>query len=316
MKKKLYTLMVSVMVVTMICLSGTARGVDYVFEEIVIPGASDSVAYGINATTVVGKFYDQTGRHGFSYDIATGIAVPLDVPGPDVVETVATGINGAGIVVGYFRDRFLGRSAFYYDGSYTPIVSPPGAWMAMAYDINSGGVAAGAYISFPMFEGVGFLYDIPSDVYENFQQGFYTNALGINDAGGVVGSIWQEPEDPVLPSYDQFGFFRDPTGSIIEIKYLDIDTCFYTDTWDINNSGDILGNFSCYSGINGHGGFLINTGAFPDYVDADFDVIVLSGSPLPSAFYWVYYGINDDGTIVGGYMDSTGWHAFMATPVP
>lgn len=312
--------MVLVVFGTMACLSGTAMAVDYVFQGIVIPGASYSVAYGINDTTVVGKFYDQNGRHGFTYDIATGTVVTLDFPGPDIIETVATGINGAGNVVGYYRDRFLGRFGFYYDGSYATI-EQPGAWMTMAYDINYNAgtgdeVVTGAYLNFPMFEGVGFLYDIVSAGFQDFQQGFYTNGLGINDAGETVGSIWQEPENLLLPSYDQFGFFRDAGGTVTAIKYMDIDTCFYTDTWDINNSGDILGNFSCFSDMGGYGGFLINTSVLPNYDDGDFNVINFTNPPVPAPFYWVYYGINDAGTIVGGYMDSSGWHAFMATPAP
>jgi uncharacterized membrane protein len=303
----------------MICLSGTAMGVDYVFEEIVIDGASDSVAYGINNNNVVvGKFYNQTGRHGFIYGPGPGTLQTLDFSGTDVVQTVATGINEAGNVVGYFRDRVLGRLGFYYDGSYSPI-DYTGAWMTMAWDINNNTVneVAGSFLNFPPFEGFGFIYDIVTPAFVNFIEGFYTTGFGINDAGEVVGGVWQAPEFPMAPSYDQFGYFRASDGTITEIKYLDINTCFYTDAYDINNNGVILGNYSCYSNIAdpaGHGGFLINTATFPDYDDADFDVIDLSGSPHPAAFYWVYYGINDSGVIVGGYMDSTGWHAFKATP--
>ncbi len=316
MKKRSYTFMALVIFVAMICLSGTAMGVDYVFEEIVINGASDSVAYGINNNdVVVGKFYDQTGRHGFTYD--AGTLVPLDYPDGDVVQTVATGINEAGNVVGYFRDRILGRFGFYYDGSYNPI-EKVGAWMTMAWDINNNteNEVVGTFLNLPTFEGFGFIYDIATPAFVEFKEGFYTTGLGNNDAGEVVGSIWQEPEFPPDPSYDQFGYFRAADGTVTEIKYLAIDTCFYTDAYDINNNGVILGNFSCFSGIAGHGGFLIKTTALSNYDDSDFDVIVLSGSPLPTAFYWVYYGINDAGVIVGGYMDSSGWHAFMARPAP
>jgi probable HAF family extracellular repeat protein len=66
------------------------------------PGASYTIANGINASSaVVGYYNDSTGlQHGFIYDDRS--FTTLDIPGASY--TTANGINNSGGVVGFYND--------------------------------------------------------------------------------------------------------------------------------------------------------------------------------------------------------------------
>ena len=62
----------------------------FTFTPIDVPGASYTVAIGINPSgQIVGIYVDSTGVHGFLYD--RGVFTPIDVPG--AFYTQAFGIN-------------------------------------------------------------------------------------------------------------------------------------------------------------------------------------------------------------------------------
>src|SRR3954451_19180238 len=90
---------VALFAISPIAAGSSANAAAYTFTEIIVPGASSAVAFGINdAGQIVGSFGDSTGGHGF-LDTA-GSFTQIDVPG--AFGTGASGINDAGQIVGSF----------------------------------------------------------------------------------------------------------------------------------------------------------------------------------------------------------------------
>jgi probable HAF family extracellular repeat protein len=117
----------------------------------------------------------------------------------------------------------------------------------------------------------------------------FTNAIGINDAGQIVGFFGDS-------TGRDHGFFE-TGGSFTQI---DVPGAGLTEAFGINNAGQIVGFFS---GSTDSGGFLDTGGSF-----TQIDV--------PGAFGTDPSGINNAGQIVGSFFDSTGGHGFLATPIP
>ena len=98
---------------------------------------------GINASNQVsGLFGDSSGTHGFIRG-ANGLGyTTIDVPGSS--GTVASGINDAGVVAGYYR---LGRNFISFVRSLDGILTSfdaPGSNFTKATGVNDAGEIAGA----------------------------------------------------------------------------------------------------------------------------------------------------------------------------
>jgi uncharacterized membrane protein len=119
----------------------------------------------------------------------------------------------------------------------------------------------------------------------------FTQALGINDAGQIVGAFDKSSFSP-LPTHG----FLDTGGNFTQI---DVPGANLTQANGINDAGQIVGNFDDNKG--GHG--FLNTGG-------SFTQIDVPGARLTRA-----YGINDAGQIVGvyGISPSTIDHGFLDT---
>ena len=103
--------------------ASSASAAPYTFTTLDFPGASSTLAFGINnAGQVVGRFSDSSGgRHGF---INTGgTFTTLDVPGAS--RTNAFGINDAGQVVGFFADS----SSVFHGFVASPVPLPAAVWV-------------------------------------------------------------------------------------------------------------------------------------------------------------------------------------------
>jgi probable HAF family extracellular repeat protein len=113
-----------------------------VFTTFVVPGASSTVASGINdGGRIVGYFDDATGRHGFVY--SGGVFTAFDAPGAyfnGAYDTAATGINDSGQIVGYFFDA-AGIHGFLDTAGVFTTIDVPGALSGttVAYGINDNG---------------------------------------------------------------------------------------------------------------------------------------------------------------------------------
>jgi len=118
-----------------------------------------------------------------------------------------------------------------------------------------------------------------------------TEALGINDAGQIVGFFEDSGATPTA-----HGFLKDGAT----FTTVDPPGATSTEAFGINDAGQIVGLF--YDATARQHGFLKD--------GAIFTTIDPPGSTFTQAF-----GINDAGQIVGFFSDGTGTHGFLATPV-
>lgn len=113
-----------------------------------------------------------------------------------------------------------------------------------------------------------------------------TNALGINDAGDVVGTFWHT-QIPGQFSFNDAFLLRNGEFTTIEFPHAPGEKPDTAEAaWDINNAGTVVGVMR-----PGHGmleGFRYENGDFHSISTPEFEV--------HSAF-----GINDHGTIVGSF---------------
>ncbi len=212
----------------------------------------------------------------------------FDAPFFGAVNTEANGINVFGTVVGDYSDA-LGNNEHGFkrspNGVFTPIDVPFGG-ATVAHDINSSGVIVGRYFDptgrhcFVLNAGTYTTINVP------FPGAIGTDCRGINDQGQIVGI------------YETLG----PTGQRIRHGFLlsgsiftSIDAPFVgvtrTVARRINNAGQIAGKYV----LNGvEHGFLLDGGGF-------------TSIEFPLARPTTASGINDNGMIVGTYIDPSGF---------
>jgi uncharacterized membrane protein len=118
-----------------------------------------------------------------------------------------------------------------------------------------------------------------------------TVALGINDAGQIVGSFFGG-----TPQGTTHGFLN--TGGVFTT--IDPPGTSFTEARGINDARQIVGRFLDATGAHG---FLLTGGIF-----TTIDV------PGASLLGTAAFGINDAGQIVGNFSDGTGGHGFLALP--
>jgi hypothetical protein len=87
------------------------------FHTIAVPGAAETVAFGVNDNdTVVGTYIDGTSIHGFIWRIGGTLTTMVDDPNADTVSIIGS-VNNEGDIVGYYEDShgfhgFLAYPAF------------------------------------------------------------------------------------------------------------------------------------------------------------------------------------------------------------
>jgi hypothetical protein len=174
-------------------------------------------------------------------------------------ETVATAINSSGSVVGYASSFFPGYATIvgfvaHPDGyRFTFTVSPPssaGCTSAATFPqaINAEGAIAGWYetIYCPTYERAGFVMS-PEGVVSVFQLpgAIEENYIAINEVGDVTGAYTDT-------AGNQYGFVRNPYGTITTFDPPEADTRVGTQPTSINDAGVITG----FYGRAGETGFL------------------------------------------------------------
>lgn len=238
-------------------------------------GSSTDPADLNNSAQVVGTCTDSTGNSsGFLF--SGGAVSTINYPGAD--DTVLTGINNAGIIVGYYLLGGSSSSFMYENGSFTPFPFPG----KTIWGANDTGLFVGTY-SPTRGDFSGFITDGTHFQILNFPGAFDTHALSINNAGQVAG--YYETTTTAA------GFlFADGQYTSISIPGLVVYGV------DINNNGEVVGQIS--SGPGPHN-FL--------WKDGVFTLLDLGDGARSS-------GMNDFGQIVGFVYGSQG--GFIATPVP
>jgi uncharacterized membrane protein len=259
----------------------------------------------------------------------------IDPPG--AVAAGAFGINNDGVAVGRYEVALTGPfHAFLRDegGSYAN-VDPPNALWAAARGINNRGSIVGYFCDVAPCGSIstyqGFL--LRDGVYKSFGSPIHTNTWPsrINDRGQIVGCDHDTDlmgsmhgfldkrgnfTDLGVPASMNNGISRD--GKTIVGLYTDMMTLAshgyilsngvltpfdvpgstFTNAWDINARGQIVGVYIDTAGKT-HGFLRSRTG---DYFSIDY----------PGASSTGAFGLNDVGQIVGRYLDATGnQHAFL-----
>ncbi len=306
-------------------------GTTFTFASVDVPGATNTIATGINARgTIVGIYYDSAGNeHGFL--LKNGNFSTVDVPGSLVgvsgtLQTEANGINAVGAIVGdYFappgapgapactidspafspqcRRGFLYRKGQFSDvlvpgkkGSVPNAISPDGTIYGCDHDDD--------YLT----SMVGF-GRIGLDTFITLDAG---GGELKNPTGSVVGSMnnGATPDGSII-----VGLYVDPPdssgqyhGYIVHdgtFQQYDVPGSVLTQTWGINPAADFVGLYDDTNG-NEHG-FLQRWGAAtPITID------VPSGPPF-NATLTDAFAINPAGAIVGLYIDAVGnLHGYLA----
>ena len=272
--------------------ASSASATPYTVTSIAVPGASETLASGINdAGQVSGGYVDASGTHGFVD--TNGVFTTINAPG--AISTSVFGINATGQVTGSYRDAAGITHGFVDTNGSFMTFDVPGAGGTFGQGINDAGQVAGFYAgpssigSFVESNGVVTLLAVPGAAS--------TTAFGINNAGQVSGSYSSNPTSPSHGFVYANGVFTTidiPTSMVVQGLYPTV-----TDVSGINNAGELVGD---YNDLNGGHIFIDNNGAF-NVVDAPG-----LSTALPRA-------INDAGQIAGYYFDAQNQrHTFLASP--
>ena len=218
------------------------------------------------------------------------------MPGTPV--TLASGINGAGQIVGVFEGVSTSNQGFLYSsGNFSQINAPVASLTALG--INDAGQIVGYFNDSKGQHG--FLDTGGSFTQIDVPGATSTRAYGINDAGQIVGGF----SNSTTGSHG----FVDTGGSFTQIDVPGVPATpvgfIGTTAEGINNKGQIVGMFT--DSTQTRHGFLDNSGTFTQ-IDAPG---ATTGDPLGGT---VASGINGAGQIVGTIYDGpTDTHGFLDT---
>lgn len=234
--------------------------------------------------------------------------------------TMARGINDIGQIVGQYSGP-TGLNGYLYSGGSFTTFDVPGATQTLLTGINDSGEIVGRYSTATGAEEA-FLYSDGTFTTINFPGAAYTEPLGINNAGQIVG--WLNESTGFLYSGGAFSMFQYPgTNNLAGV----------TSANGINDSGQIVGNFSGAMALPSIGCFFYSGGSFTTIagVTCQANGINDKGQVVgdnPTPFLWSNgafiptnlpnsafpSGINNSGQVVGTYVVNGNVEGFLATP--
>jgi uncharacterized membrane protein len=287
----------------------SAQAQAYKYASIDFPNAIRTRTSGITPSgVIVGDYRDGSGTlHGFL--LAGGKYVTIDVPGAliglaGVLPTSPKGINPAGDVVGFY---------FVPPGSSTDCTVAATPPCQKGFLLHQGTFST---VLFPGHEGsipqritpTGNIYGCYHDLnYMGSMFGFTRNADGTFSSIDVPASMHTgaTPDgNTVVGLYADLTMMPSPThGYVVQngnFQSFDVPGSTFTEAWDINPTGNIVGDFQDLHGV--FHGFLRNAAG---YISIDF----------PAAIGTHALGINPEGAVVGIYTDTNNFtHGFLAVP--
>lgn len=264
-----------------------------------------------------------------SYAVASPYTfTTIDVPVPNAIQTIATGIDNAGHIVGFYTAD--GTHGFVLsDGNFSDI-NFPGSISTNASGISqSGKDIVGTYSNvcctshaFVLSAGTFSAIDPPGAI-------FGSRAFGINSQGVVIGDY--------IDAFRRYGFiFRKGVFTTLNFP-----GSSQTYTFGINNAGKIVGAYEAEAKLHGYlfendifsaidlpgatatvpmginaAGQIVGVVHFPNDIHG---FVLINGAvtliDFPGATKTEALGINSKGQIVGNYQDAAGkFHGFLATP--
>jgi hypothetical protein len=286
-----------------------AQAQSFNYASVDFPNAIRTRAFGISpGGVIVGDYLDSSHTsHGFV--LAGGHYVTVDVPGSVIgvagtLPTQVRGISPAGDLVGVY---------------FSPVGSSAGCTVALSPPCIKGFLLQRGTFStvlFPGHEGsipqritpMGTIYACYHDTdLMGTMFGFARTASGTFTSIDVPASMHSgaTPDGTTI-----VGLYTDMTmtppsthGYVIEnenFQSFDVPNSTFTQGWDINPAGNIVGDFKDNAGMF-HGFMRTASG----YTSIDFPAAVASHA----------FGTNPGGAIVGIYTDANGiTHGFLATP--
>ena len=227
---------------------GLAVAKVYAFASVDYPGAAQSLVFDSDGTTAVGAFVFDPGSATSpttAFTFTGGVYQILTVPGSTA--SIATGINGAGLIVGVYQDLAGVLRGFANNGGTFSNVDFPGASGTQAIGVNDAGQIVGDYFDAASVEH-GFVSSGGVFTAIDFPGATGTAAAGINAAGDIVG-VWSD-------ATGSHGFLLQ-AGVFTPINF---PLATSTTAFGINDTGEIAGFYSDAAG-NTHG-FIFAGGAF------------------------------------------------------
>ena len=153
------------------------------FTQINYPGANSSNAIAISNAGVVGGYFASGSGDIQGFALVDGKYILISPPG--TISTSVSGITAAGKFVGFanLQSCNCGVSFSYYRGKYKRIVIPNA--LATVVGVNNSGTALVGDHGTSV--GAGFVYQSKVLRSLSFPGSSGTDAIGVNDAGEVVG---------------------------------------------------------------------------------------------------------------------------------
>jgi probable HAF family extracellular repeat protein len=220
---------------------------------------------------------------------------------PGSLLTVATGVNDAGNVVGFYVDGQGQEHGFLLQGGAYTSIDFPGAIATEANGTNKHGDVVGDYTdSAGLVHGFTLMNGRFQDVDAPFASGGLS-VRGINDSRIVVGMY-------TVPGTAGFASFSGPPGNLQAFNFpqvspLDVSEFpvpFHSSAHGLNNSREIVGD------VNLRGTYVAKAGLF-EKVAPGFAVFDGAQSAQLN-------GVNDAGVVAGAFTDRTGTFAILLVP--
>jgi uncharacterized membrane protein len=199
------------------------------------PGSVGTQPLGINnAGGIVGSFFPTITAsivRGFLYDQGSFTTINAPVASPGSLGVVlATGINSAGQIVGYFNNT----QAFLDDRGTFTLINVPGTIGIQPAAINDAGQIVGTYYASTGPQNMSpspqaFLYDHGTFTAIDLPGGRGTQATGINNVGQIVGySVIDNRYQGFVDDHGSFTIIDRPGTALTQL-------------FGINDAGQIVG---------------------------------------------------------------------------
>jgi len=258
------------------------QAADYTYVRISVPGSVETWANGINARgDIVGLYFTPDGGP-FGYVLRKGVYTTVEHP--DAAGLAARRINSRGDIAGVWHDFDGGLHGFLLSGGQLTHIQKPDSTFTWAFGLNDAGDIVGVSDSGGFLLRDGKFRTVPSGGV----RGVDYRLFDVQDNGRVL--VGTAISDSAIT-----GFISRRFGEIELISHPDLpDHC--TGIRGMNERGDIVGSVAiddCFPPFNNSRGFLLRNGEF---------------TPIhfPGALGTDAWDINDDGVIVGRYLDRAG----------
>lgn len=261
------------------------------FSSIDFPGATLTIAYGINkASDIVGTYNDASGvTHGFL--LSAGTFTTIDYPGATL--SVAAGINDAGLIVGQINDTAgHGHGFTWLNGKVTRLPDFGKVFDTAPVSVSNKGQIVGFTNDSRGLQWNGFEFTQQKYTTLDFPGAKFSVVLGISSRGAnIVGTY-----DLNYPTGTFLGFL-DVSGTFTTIH---VPGSTSTQAFGVNDAGYVVGDYFVSGSSDSHG-FLRGSGGF---VTIDF----------PGATQTYPSNLNNFGEVVGWYIDSGNvTHGYLMT---